>query len=82
MGDLNTTMWSSSFQQLLKVGSLTDTRLGQGVLPSWTLLPEVAGFPLLPLDFALISGGFSNYDLDRVRLIGSDHWGMVLKIAG
>ena len=80
MGDLNTTMWSQGYQELVSRGSLLDPRVGQGIVPTWTLLPEIAFLPLLPLDHALLSPVLGTVEVDRLFLPGSDHWAVVLKM--
>ena len=35
LSDLNTTMWSPSYQRFISSSGLLNTRLGQGLLPSW-----------------------------------------------
>lgn len=77
LGDLNTTPWSYSFQDLLRQGRLKDSSLGHGVQPTWpTFLPLM----YIPLDHCLIS---SDWQIITHRLgprVGSDHLPLVVEL--
>jgi endonuclease/exonuclease/phosphatase (EEP) superfamily protein YafD len=70
-GDLNSTAWSRSFQDLLDRSGLRDSRDGIGLQPTWPVWLPV---PLrLPIDHVLVSRGVQ---VERRRLgppVGSDH---------
>ncbi len=71
IGDLNTTMWSPYFTDLVRRSGLRDSRLGFGLLPSWpTQLPA---FLRLPIDHCLISDEVAVEATQIGRLNGSDH---------
>lgn len=47
VGDLNTTMWSPYFRDLIRESGLRDARLGFGLLPSWPApLPAMLRIPI------------------------------------
>lgn len=71
IGDLNTTVWSPYFAELLKDSGLRDARLGNGLYPSWNaILPPFLG---IPIDHCLIS---EKIEVERIATngyFGSDH---------
>ena len=71
IGDLNTTMWSPYFKELVKDTGLRDARLGFGLKPSWPM-PLPALFQI-PIDHCLVS---DDIEVGAVRTgghVGSDH---------
>ncbi len=75
LGDLNTTMWTSSFIKFLKISNLKDTRLAQGINPTW---PTQLYFLQIPIDQILVSSEWEVLNLHSVNLAGSDHQSLVL----
>ncbi len=79
VGDLNTTMWSPSHRSLCDELSLTNTRRGFGILPSWpTSLPSVMR---IPIDHCLISDGITVLNCRLGPDIGSDHLPLIIDLA-
>lgn len=77
IGDLNTTMWSPYFRELVKDSGLRDARLGFGLKPSWPM-PLPALFQI-PIDHCLVS---DDIEVAAVRTggTGSDHRALVLDV--
>ncbi len=77
LGDLNTTPWSSSFQELLQESSLKDGRMGFGVSPTWP-----AGRPWLsiPIDHCLASEELTVRRFAIGPDIGSDHYPVLVEL--
>ena len=72
-GDLNTTMWSGAYGELVRHG-LVNARRGRGVLGTWPV-----GLPVkIPIDHVLHTTDFQTCDVELERDIGSDHRGMVV----
>lgn len=87
VGDLNTTMWSPYYQQLIKKTSLKNTRQGWGILPSWPTQSNLSPFPSwasrllsIPIDHCLISREFQVIDTYTGSYIGSDHLPLITKL--
>ena len=79
VGDLNTTMWSPSHRSLCDDLSLTNTRRGFGILPSWPArLPSLMR---IPIDHCLISDGITVLDCRLGPNIGSDHLPLIIDLA-
>lgn len=78
-GDLNITPWSPFFSDLLKQSGLGDSRLENGLQPSWpTMLPPCLR---IPLDHCLVS---SEVAVIRRRLgpyVGSDHLPVIADVS-
>lgn len=71
IGDLNTTMWSPYFTDLLQDSGLRDARIGQGIYPNWhALLPAFLG---IPIDHCLISEKIEVENIATGDYTGSDH---------
>jgi endonuclease/exonuclease/phosphatase (EEP) superfamily protein YafD len=79
IGDLNTTMWSPYFVDLVRGAGLRDARQGFGLKPSWPVpLPALLQ---IPIDHCLVGGGIS---AERVRTggrTGSDHRPLVVDVS-
>jgi endonuclease/exonuclease/phosphatase (EEP) superfamily protein YafD len=71
VGDLNTTMWSPYFKDLLRESGLRDARLGFGLKPSWPM--PLAAFLQLPIDHCLVSSEVSVEGIRTGGRTGSDH---------
>ena len=71
IGDLNTTMWSPYFTDLVRESGLSDARRGFGLSPSW---PVPLPTPLqIPIDHCLVGGGVSVEGVRTGGRTGSDH---------
>lgn len=70
IGDLNVSMWSYNYQLFEKVAQLTNTRKGQGILPTW---PNMLPIAMIPIDHCLVSSQFTVQEMKVGREIGSDH---------
>ncbi len=70
VGDLNTSSFSRHFKDLLKVGSLVDSRNGFGVGTTW---PADLYILRTTLDHCLVSKGIKVLEQAPQRNIGSDH---------
>jgi endonuclease/exonuclease/phosphatase (EEP) superfamily protein YafD len=69
-GDLNVTVWSPAFADLLADGHLVQARVGQGVLPTW---PAFAGPLGVPIDQVLMTPDLAARSLRTLPALGSDH---------
>ena len=73
-GDFNDVGWSYSTRLFADLSDLKDPRRGRSLLNTYH-----AEYPWwrYPIDHLFVSDGFQLIDLDRVRVIGSDHFGIV-----
>lgn len=79
IGDLNTTMWSPFFQDLVESSGLRDARLGFGLRPSW---PVPLPAPLqIPIDQCLVGEGVAVERLRTGRRTGSDHRPLLVDVS-
>jgi endonuclease/exonuclease/phosphatase (EEP) superfamily protein YafD len=76
IGDLNTTMWSPYFSDLVRDSGLRDTRLGFGIKTSWPV--PVPVFLRIPIDHCLLSDDFQVTNVEVGSSIGSDHLPLVV----
>jgi endonuclease/exonuclease/phosphatase (EEP) superfamily protein YafD len=79
LGDLNTTIWSPYYRDLVRDSGMRDARLGFGVLGSWP--SPLPGFLRLPIDNCLVS---SEVRVDGIRtgpIIGSDHLPVIVEVS-
>lgn len=74
-GDFNDVAWSHTTRLFEKLSGLADPRVGRGMLNTYH-----AGRPLLryPLDHLFVSPSFEVADLQRIRIPGSDHFGILV----
>jgi endonuclease/exonuclease/phosphatase (EEP) superfamily protein YafD len=79
VGDLNTTMWSSSYAEFASVSKLGNCRRGFGVLPTFPM----DQLPLLrvPLDHCLVSPDLAVLDCRLGNPAGSDHAPLIVELA-
>jgi endonuclease/exonuclease/phosphatase (EEP) superfamily protein YafD len=71
IGDLNTTMWSPYFRELIKDSGLRDVRLGFGLKPSWPMpLPALLQ---IAIDHCLVSDDIEVVAVRTGGSTGSDH---------
>lgn len=75
-GDLNLTPWSPIFQRVCTEGQLTDSALGFGVYPTWSMFPTLLGG--LKLDHTLVGEGVSPISHRIGGSVGSDHFPVIL----
>jgi len=77
-GDFNDVAWSHTTRLFERVSGLADPRHGRGLFPTYH-----ARHPLFryPLDHVFVSDAFGIERMRRVRVPGSDHFGIVLDLA-
>jgi endonuclease/exonuclease/phosphatase (EEP) superfamily protein YafD len=78
IGDLNTTMWSPYFIDLVRESGLRDARIGFGLNPSWPVPLPV--FLQLPIDHCLVSVELSVEEIRTGGRTGSDHRALIVDI--
>jgi len=79
IGDLNVSMWSGNYQELVSNTGLRNVRHGFGVLPTWP-----AQFPKLlriPIDHCLVSSHFVVHQVSTTAEIGSDHLPLLVELS-
>lgn len=78
LGDLNTTVWSDSFGQLVLESGLRDTGRGQGIQATF----PVKHLPLrIAIDHCLISGDLHVVSRKVGADVGSDHFPLLIELA-
>jgi endonuclease/exonuclease/phosphatase (EEP) superfamily protein YafD len=79
IGDLNTTMWSPYFMDLVRDSGLRDARIGFGLGPSWPLpLPAILQ---IPIDQCLVSETMAVERLRTGGRTGSDHRPLIVDVS-
>ena len=81
IGDLNTTMWSTSYIDFVNTCNLSNLRQGRGVLPSWSrLIPWISA---IPIDHCLVGKDLYGVSFKLLPIEGSDHCAMhaVIQVA-
>ena len=79
IGDLNITMWSPYFVELLNDSGLRDARAGFGLRTTWpTFLPA---FLRLPIDHCLVSKEVEVKSVEVGGGTGSDHLPLIVEIS-
>ena len=73
IGDLNATMWSPFYKNMLSDSKLVDPRLNNGIFPTW---PVFLPFLFIPIDHILFSPEFEKRSLQTIYIPGSDHLGL------
>jgi endonuclease/exonuclease/phosphatase (EEP) superfamily protein YafD len=88
LGDFNLTPWSPYYRQLVQTTGLHNTRLGFGILPTWTRSSSCAELPnwLIPILNIPIDHIFVTRDLQVVRTYvgdngNSDHAPIISELA-
>jgi endonuclease/exonuclease/phosphatase (EEP) superfamily protein YafD len=88
LGDFNLTPWSPYYRQLVQTTGLHNTRLGFGILPTWTRSSSCAELPnwLIPILNIPIDHIFVTRDLQVVRTYvgengSSDHAPIIAELA-
>lgn len=70
VGDMNCTLWSPYYEQMVKEGDFKDCERGFGFAPTW---PGVTVKPFLTIDHFLISKDLAVKDRRVLPFAGSDH---------
>lgn len=78
LGDFNTTMWSSAYQQFEQRTGLKNARQGFGILPTWTTRLPIL---FIPIDHGLISSDFQVLNIKTGKNLGSDHLPLIIEVA-
>ncbi len=80
LGDMNITIWSSYYLQLVKNTNLYNTRLGFGIQPSWVELTTYFDKPKwitniikIPIDHILVTNQIEVLDCQTIKAGNSDH---------
>ncbi len=79
IGDLNTSMWSPYFVNLVKDSGLRDARLGFGLKTSWP--HPLPAFMRLPIDHCLVSDELRVEKIEVGKSNGSDHRPLIVELA-
>jgi endonuclease/exonuclease/phosphatase (EEP) superfamily protein YafD len=74
IGDMNVTMWSPYYRDLVKKAQLQNVRAGFGILPTW---PTFQPLLYIPIDHCLVSPDFQVLKVRRGPAIGSDHFPLI-----
>ena len=74
IGDMNVTMWSPYYRDLIKKTQLQNVRAGFGILPTW---PTFQPLLYIPIDHCLVSPDFQVLKVRRGPAIGSDHFPLI-----
>lgn len=78
IGDLNTTIWSPYFTELVENSSLRDVRKGKGIYPSWhSYLPN---FMRIPIDHCLVGETIEVDNIELGDFTGSDHYPLIVSL--
>jgi endonuclease/exonuclease/phosphatase (EEP) superfamily protein YafD len=78
IGDLNTTMWSPYYADLLRESGLRDARKGFGLNTTWPL--PLPGFLQLPIDHCLVSEDVAVEGVRTGKRTGSDHRPLIVDL--
>jgi len=77
VGDLNTSLWSPYYTDLIRHTGLHNARQGFGLLPTWpTYMPVRVG--MIPIDHCLVSPDIWVFHMRTGWNIGSDHLPIVV----
>lgn len=78
IGDMNITMWSPYFVNLVRDSGMRDVRKGRGIYPSWvSFLPN----PLrIAIDHCLASDDIEVVDIELGKPTGSDHLPLIVSL--
>jgi endonuclease/exonuclease/phosphatase (EEP) superfamily protein YafD len=79
VGDLNVTMWSRPYRELIETTDLRNARRGFGVMPTWPANRPF--FMHIPIDHVLVSDGIAVVDCRVGADVGSDHRPIVVDLA-
>jgi endonuclease/exonuclease/phosphatase (EEP) superfamily protein YafD len=78
IGDLNTSMWSPYFADLVKGSGLRDARAGFGLIPSWPM--PLPAFLQIPIDHCLVSDDVVVKGIKTGQRTGSDHRPLIVDV--
>lgn len=78
VGDLNTSVFSPYFHDLVRNSKMRDARRGFGLLTSWP--HPLPGFLRIPIDHCLVSGDIQVEKIRTGRGIGSDHLPLLIEL--
>ena len=78
MGDLNNTIWSAYFKDLLKNSGLKDSSQGFGIQPTWHAHIMILS---IPIDHCLVSSHFQVLKRETGAANGSDHYPVYVEAA-
>lgn len=78
IGDLNTTMWSPYFMDLVRESGLRDARRGYGLRPSWPM--PLPAFLQIPIDHCLVSDDVVVEGIRTGRRTESDHRPLIVDV--
>lgn len=70
IGDLNITMWSPYYKELIRNSRLYNARTGFGMIPTW---PSFIPLLSIPIDHCLVSQDIRVVKIKSGKNIGSDH---------
>lgn len=79
IADLNTTMWSPYYSQLVRESGLVDARKGFGVLPTWPA-PLKSSLLMIPIDHCLVSPDLQVTGTKQGPDIDSDHLPLIVDL--
>ncbi len=78
IGDLNISMWASTFRAFEESSGLRNGRKGFGIIPTFPVFLPIAG---IPIDHCLVSEGIEVLEFRRGARTGSDHWPIIVTLA-
>lgn len=77
LGDMNDVNWSKTMRKLLKIGQLSDPRIGRGFYNTYN-----ANIPIFryPTDHIFLSHHFKIHQFKRLEDVGSDHYPLMAHV--
>lgn len=79
-GDLNSTLWSPHYEELMSRADLKNTRQGWGVYPSWPDASIIGYFLQIPLDHVLVTENIDTQIFEKLDSIDSDHFPIYVEL--
>ncbi|TWT76833.1 Endonuclease/Exonuclease/phosphatase family protein [Posidoniimonas polymericola] len=76
-GDFNDVAWSATTRLFKRLSGLQDPRVGRGLYNTYPARHALLRFPI---DHVFLSPGFALEELRRLKLPGSDHFGVVAEV--
>lgn len=73
VGDINTTMWSPYYKEMVNASGLKNARAGRGIHASWPIYVISKGPFLIPIDHILYEPPIAVKHFNRLERIGGDH---------